>query len=234
MSVGVECLLWLAVFRAAGPGEKIAGFSESSYLAYALWAPFIGRITSNWMYEFRMAEEIENGTINSLLVRPFSFFEYYLSQLLGYKIITTLVSLMNPLAFAYVFQWPFDISRLPLTLFLVIYYVLFLHVMSFGISTVAFRLTKTHSLTMAKNLALWCLSGELFPLDLFPPAIKSIVVSLPFSNAVFIPVGYLTGRLESDAILNGFASITAGILVLLPITIWSWKSGLKNYSGTGA
>ena len=98
----IELLLWIAVFRSIS-GNEIAGFSRENYLAYALWGAFVSRITSNWMYEFRMIEDIESGSINGLLVRPASFFEYYLSQFLGYKILTTAVSLVFPIFAAWLF-----------------------------------------------------------------------------------------------------------------------------------
>ncbi|MGZ3685036.1 MAG: hypothetical protein ACXVCI_14340 [Bdellovibrionota bacterium] len=97
MSALIEILLWFAVFRSVG-GREIAGFSRENYLAYAIWASFVARITSNWMYEFRMIDDVESGSVNTLLARPVSFFEYYLSQFMGYKVITSVFSLIFPLA----------------------------------------------------------------------------------------------------------------------------------------
>ena len=69
------------------------------------------------------------------------------------------------------------------------------------------------------NLAVFCLSisgvaagstaqitmltGELFPLDLVPQPFRDIVLALPFANAVFLPVGYLTGRVELAQVGHG-------------------------------
>lgn len=75
----IELTLWLAVFKSSGQ-TLINGFPFEAYVGYAVWAAFVGRVTSTWMYEFRMMEEIDSGSINSSLVRPMSFFEYYLSQ----------------------------------------------------------------------------------------------------------------------------------------------------------
>lgn len=204
------------------------------YLAYALWAPFVARITSNWMYEFRMIEEIESGSLNSLLVRPMSFFEYYLSQLMGYKIVTTLISLLVPILVGYLFSLPVNVSRLPLAFALIIYYVLFIYLLSFIVSTIAFHLTKIHSMTVAKNLALWLFSGELVPLDLIPKPYQEIFINLPFASAVYLPVGYITGRLDQAALLHGFQSTTLGLVVGGAVAFGLWKWGLRKYVGTGA
>lgn len=65
----VEIVLWMAIFKGSG-ATLISGYAQESYLAYALWATFVTRITTNWMYEFKMISEIEEGTINGVLVRP--------------------------------------------------------------------------------------------------------------------------------------------------------------------
>ncbi len=186
------------------------------------------------MYESRMIEEVELGTINGLLVRPMSFFEYYLSQLLGYKLITTVSSFFVPLALVAWMDLPTDLSRLPLALLLIVYYLFLVHTMSFLVSTVAFQLNRVHSLTVAKNLGLWLFTGELFPLDILPEPYKSFLIQLPFANAVYIPVGYITGRFNEDLLIQGFISNTVGLVFFGSAAALMWKWGVSKYSGTGA
>jgi ABC-2 type transport system permease protein len=233
VSAVIELTLWYAVFRLAAT-QLFGGYPLENYLAYALWAPFVARITSNWMYEFRMTAEIEFGTINGLLVRPISFFECYLSQLLGYKVVTTAISLVVPISVCLFLDLPIFFSRVPIALTLIIYYVIFIYLLSFIITTIAFHLTKTHSLTVAKNLGLWILSGELVPLDLLPEPYRTWILHLPFANAVYIPVGYLTGRVPESLLWQGFYSTTLGLIVLGAASFFLWKVGLRKYVGTGA
>ncbi len=167
LTTGIEMLLWFAIFVGAGTSE-IAGFGREYYLSYALWAAFFARICTSWMYEFRMIQEIDSGSINSLLTRPMTFYEYYFSQLMGYKLITTIVSMMIPLAAIFIFKLPTKLERLPLAFALEFYYLILVHSISFVIASSAFYLNKVYSLTGAKNLALWLFTGELFPLDLMP------------------------------------------------------------------
>lgn len=229
----IEMLLWFAVFKGAGV-QSINGFGQEAYLSYALWGAFFARIAASWMYEFKMITEIESGTINSLLVRPVSFYEYYLSQLMGYKVMTTTVSLIVPIIAVMFFDLPTQLQRLPLAALLVLWYLVFVHSISFVISCFAFWFNKIHSFTVAKNLALWILTGELFPLDLMPAATQKVLMALPFSAGVYLPVGYLTGRVDLTQVLNGFVSVTIGIIVMNFIGALLWRQGLKGYSGTGA
>ncbi len=233
MTTGIEILLWVAVFKGAKTAS-IAGFSEANYLSYALWSAFFARISTSWMYEFKMVEEVSSGSINSIIVRPMSFYEYYLSQLMGYKIVTTVISLIIPIIAVSIFYLPSDLTRLPLATLLCFYYLFLVHSISFIISTMAFHFTKISSLTVAKNLFMWILMGELFPLDLLPEPYKTWVISLPFASGTFTPVAYITGRVGIETVYLGFVSVTIGLIVLNLIGAYLWRKGLNSYVGTGA
>ncbi len=229
----VEITLWLAFFASTGT-STLVGFSRESYLAYALWAAFISRVSTSWMYESLMIEDVETGNINSILVRPITFFEYYLGQLMGYKVLTTSISLLAPIAVCLFMDLPVELLRLPIALALVFYYLILVHLVSIVIASLGFFFTRIHHLTVAKNITLWMLTGEFFPLDIAPEPFKSILIALPFSSATFRPVGYMTGRVPLASIFEGFISVTCGILVVAPIAMWMWNAGRRRYSGTGA
>jgi ABC-2 type transport system permease protein len=228
-----EVALWTAIFRGGGV-ETLNGFTREYYLAYALWAAFFARIAANWMYEMRMIDEIDSGTVNSILVRPISFFEFYLGQFMGYKILTSLISLLVPILICLFIDSSTHLARLPIAFLLATYYLVLAHLMSSIVSSFAFFFNRIHALTVTKNFILWFLVGELFPLDLLPIRFRSLIIALPFSSGVFIPVGYLTGRVPLKMVGQGFISITLGILFFTPIYLLLWNQGRKKYSGTGA
>lgn len=229
----IEVTIWGAIIRSTG-GNTLAGFSRESYIAYALWAAFFSRIGANWMYEFRMIEEIDSGSVNSVLARPISFYEYYLSQFMGYKIATSLISLTVPIAITFFIAGPTQIDRLPIACVLQFFYLILVHTISFSVASLGFFLNRVHGFTVAKNIGLSMLTGELFPLDLVPEPYRHWILSLPFSNSVYIPVGYLTGRLEIDAVKRGLFSILISIAFVAIVSHFLWQAGRRRYSGTGA
>lgn len=233
VTVGIEVLLWVAIFKTA-ENAMIGGFGRESYLAYAVWAPFLGRIAISWMYESMMVEEVVSGSINTILSRPISFFEYYLSQTVGYKVITTLFSMTVPLAASWYFNLPVIYERLPLALLLVVYYVFLVHTMSFIISTLGFYLTRVRSFTLLKNLTLLLLGGELVPIDLMPPVLADVLLKLPFSSGVYIPLAYITGRGSESLISLGFFNVTWALLLGGCVSYILWTRGVRQYTGTGA
>jgi ABC-2 type transport system permease protein len=229
----VEVSLWQAIFTVTGRGA-IAGYSRESYLAYALWAAFFARIAANWMFEFRMIDEIDTGNINSILARPISFYEYYLGQYLGYKSLTGLMSLVVPVVVMAIISSHPRLERLPLALLLALYYVILGHTISFTVASLGFFFNRVHALSVAKNITLGIVCGELFPLDLVPEPFRGWLLAMPFSSGVFLPVGYLTGRVDAAAMGKGFLSVTAGLVVFGALAFVTWNAGRRRYVGTGA
>lgn len=229
----IEVTLWMAILTGISGGQ-LGGYGREYYLAYAMWANFMGRISTNWMYEFTMLDDVDSGRLNAILMRPISFYEFYLSQFMGYKLTVAVLSLWIPSVVCLLLNAPFHPERLPLMFALVIFYLVFTHTLSFCVACMAFYMNRAHSLTGMKNLAIWVLAGELVPLDLYPEPLKSLLINSPFAAGVYLPVGYLTGRVDTQMMLNGFSSVAIGLVVVGTIAFALWKSGVRNYAGTGA
>jgi len=232
LSAGIEVAMWAGIM--GGLGRALGGFGREYYLAYALWATFVGRVTGNWTYEFMMLDDIDSGRINAILVRPISFYEFYLSQFMGYKAVVALTSLVVPVASCLYFDLPFIPSRVPLTVLLIAVFLLFTHTLSFTVAGLAFFMTRAQSLTAIKNMAIWTLAGELIPLDLYPGALREWLMWSPFSAGVYVPVGYLTGRIDTARVVQSLGSIAMWGLVFAVISTVIWRRGVRHYVGTGA
>ena len=153
---------------------------------------------------------------------------------MGYKILTTLLSLLVPLGVSLYFRLPVQYDKIPLALLLVFFYLFLLHTMSFIISAIAFFITKVRSFTLIKNLSLFLLAGELVPFDLMPETLKNVLTALPFSSGVYIPVAYITGRVGIDVVWGGFFSVFISLILFSIAGQWLWRRGLVEYTGTGA
>lgn len=233
LSTAIEVILWVALLKGMGM-TTLGGFGREYYLAYALWATFVGRVTTNWMYEFNMLEQIDTGRINSILTRPISFYEFYLSQFLGYKAACTVVSFVLPVLACWMFEAPMQLERLPLVMLMLAYYLIFVHTLSFCIACLAFYLNRAYSFTPMKNMMIWVLAGELVPLDLYPEPFRTWLLNSPFAAGVYYPVGYITGRIDTPFFLHSFVTITGGMVVISAVAYAMWTRGVREYTGTGA
>lgn len=233
ITASVETTIWYAIMGSMS-GATLGGFPRESYLAYAFWANFVGRVTINWMYEFTMLDEIDSGKVNAILMRPISFYEFFLSQFVGYKLLTATTSFIIPVIGCYWLDVPIHLERFPEMFLLILVYLVFVHTLSFSVACIAFFLNKAQSLTGIKNMIIWVMAGEMIPLDLYPEPFKSILIHFPFASGVYIPVGYITGRVSAELFWQSFVSIVVGIVVVGVGARLIWRMGLKSYTGTGA
>lgn len=228
----VEAAFWTGLIKASG-NQLLAGFPAPYYLGYFLWLALqLGSV--NWRFERAMIAEINTGAVNALLLRPSSFYEYHLGQLMGQKLITAVA--MTPIIFAIARMWnlPFHAERLPLALLMGFCYVLLLFSLHFAVAAMAFFFDHVYSLNNTKNMLIWFLTGELMPLDLLPSPIREWVIALPFSCGIYLPAAYLSGRISTDIFMQGFISLAIGGIFFGLLARFVWKQGLRRYSGTGA
>ncbi len=76
------------------------------------------------------------------------------------------------------------------------------------------------------------LSGMVAPLDVFPAAVRAVIVWTPFPYLIYFPANLFLGR-QTD-VWQGFVAIALWGLIFLTINRWLWKQGLRQYSGMGA
>lgn len=228
----IEAAFWIGCFQISGM-TRIGNFTESQYLTYLLWL-MLQLGGANWRFERVMIQDINSGAVNALLVRPGSFYEFQLGQFFSFKLTTLLVSIPLILSIAAWWGLPLSMERFLPALSMGICYLLFIHTLNVALASMAFFFDHVYSLNTTKNMILWFLTGELFPLDLLPLALSKWLILLPFSCGVYLPAAYISGRIDTSVFLSGFVSLAIGIAFLGVLTRWLWRKGLSSYGGTGA
>ena len=67
-----------------------------------------------------------------------------------------------------------------------------------------------------------------------PETLKNILTALPFSSGVYIPLAYITGRVNESLVISGFLSVGLSLFLFSFLAYFLWKKGLVQYTGTGA
>ncbi len=228
----IEAAFWVGIFHASGQAT-IGGYHLADYLAYLLW--FLTQFGSmNLRSERVIIEEVNSGAVNSILLRPTSYYEFQLGQFLGQKILKSILMIPVILTIAAWWDLPIHIDRLWPAMAMGYCYLIMLFTLNFCLASLSFFFENIFNINLTKNMVLWFLTGELIPLDLFPDHIRDILVRLPFAGGIYLPAGYLSGRVPLDQFLFGFVSIAAGTLVFGLVARIIWKQGLRHYTGTGA
>jgi ABC-2 type transport system permease protein len=192
-SIGMAILyyFWRAVY---GTTEVISGLTLNTTLTYILLAQVFRPMTDvDLIFEF--GYNLREGGIIHQLLRPVNFQAMYYAQSVG--VLGMQMVLQIPMALvATVFfglKWPTDIAVWAAFLVsaLLGYTALFFFV--YCVACLTFYTTEVWGLgVLFFGMSLF-LSGGLVPLAMMPDWLRSVVLAIPFSQALAVPINILTG-----------------------------------------
>ena len=191
IGMAIMVFFWRAVYNEA---NTIADLSMVQTLNYIMLA-FIFMPLTDLDVIWEMGNQLRDGTIAHQLLRPIDFQMMFYAQNLG-GLVTRLL-LQIPIALiATVFfglQWPSDIwtwGAFFISALLGYTVLFFFH---WFLSCLTFYTTEVWGLGVLVLGFTTFLSGALVPLTMMPDWMQSIVYSIPFAQAIAVPVNLLTG-----------------------------------------
>jgi ABC-2 type transport system permease protein len=96
----------------------------------------------------------------------------------------------------------------------------------------AFWLERAYAIEQFWFLFYLFLSGLIAPLEVFPPAVREVVMWTPFPYMIHFPASILIGLPVNVG--RGLLIMLDWIIIFWFLNRWLWRKGLKQYSGMGA
>src|SRR5476651_406075 len=197
--------LWNAVFA----GQKaFAGYTFTSMVAYFITLILIDTLTVPNEDDFQIAEDIRDGRINTLLLKPIDYRLYRFHLYAAARIVHAAFAVV-PLSIAmiwlgyYFTDLPWLIN-LPLALLATIGAALIQFFFCFTLAMIAFWILDIGSITFIIYSVEFLLGGHIFPVDAFPAWLQIVCMHLPFAYEIFFPAAILIGHVNEQAMLTGF------------------------------
>ncbi len=191
IAMAILFFFWRAVYSGT---ETIAGLSLSTTLTYILLTQIFRPLTDvDLIFEF--GYNLREGGIIHQLLRPINFQGMYFAQNLGALGMQMVLQIPMALVATFVFglQWPTSPAVWGAFLISAIlgYAALFFFV--YFVACLTFYTTEVWGLgVLFFGMSLF-LSGGLVPLALMPDWLRTIVLAIPFAQALAVPVNILTG-----------------------------------------
>lgn len=191
IAMAILYYFWRAVY---GGTEAIAGLTLNTTLTYILLAQVFRPLTDiDLIFEF--GYNLREGGIIHQLLRPINFQGMYYAQNLGALATQMLLQIPMALVATFVFglTWPTDplVWGAFLVSALLGFTALFYFV--YCVACLTFYTTEVWGLgVLFFGMSLF-LSGGLVPLAMMPDWLRSIVLAIPFAQALAVPVNILTG-----------------------------------------
>jgi ABC-2 type transport system permease protein len=192
-TIGMAILyfFWRAVY---GSTQVIAGLTLDTTLTYILLAQVFRPLTDvDLIFEF--GYNLREGGIIHQMLRPINFQAMYYAQNIGELGTQMLLQIPMALVATFVFglQWPSDLAVWAAFLVsaLLGYSALFFFV--YCVACFTFYTTEVWGLGVLFFGMSIFLSGGLVPLAMMPDWLRTVVLAIPFAQALAVPINILTG-----------------------------------------
>jgi len=236
LQIFVVFFLWDTIFYFQG--RELFGYDREKILTYVFGLIFVKAFVLSSRAQ-DVSGEISRGEIINHLLKPISYFKYWLTRDLSSKVLN-LVFAAGEFSFLYIIlKPPFYFQSNPL------YIVVFL------VSICAAILTYFLLLFIVDSIPFWApemgwgghflvtvilvefLSGSLFPLDILPITIQNVLNFTPFPYLIFFPLQVYLGKITGILLFKGLVISFAWILVMWYLMKRIWEKGLKAYQAYG-
>ncbi|MBA3881951.1 MAG: ABC-2 family transporter protein [Chthoniobacterales bacterium] len=227
--------LWRAIFNERGGGMQ--GYDYGSMIYYYLLMILVSNLVTPTEDEWQIAADIREGQINSFLTKPLSYLGYRFSIFLSGRLVYTVVTIV-PIALIFVYFREF--IRLPSSgvAYLCSFISLLMAAMiqffiTYSIAMMAFWILEISTIVFIVYSFEYFLGGQMFPVDIMPPAIQAVMKWLPFYYELFCPIAIFLERLKGAAMVEALGIQTAWLLATWGTARLMWKRGLGHYQAVG-
>jgi len=178
-------------------GAGVAGLSEHDAISYAWATQAMISIGGGWLISHEIGGSIRTGDVVTDLMRPWSFFLYWLSRSVGERLYNLLVRgsltyLIGVLYFGARVPGPADLIAFAASVALAL---LVSFSFSFIVQLSAFWLLDNTGVSLLANVVLTFFSGFIMPIAFFPPALAAVARALPFQAITGLPAQVLLGQI---------------------------------------
>lgn len=232
----ITFFLWSTIFSSSG--TVIFGYDRTKILTY-VFALMIVRAIVLSARAVDVSSDIAEGNLSNYLVKPVSYFRYWLTRDIASKALNFLFAAVEFTALFLILKPAFFLQNDP--------YVL----IAFSISIIIASLIYFCILFIISAVPFWApelgwgaqflvvivliefLSGSLFPIDVLPIGLQKIIMSSPFPYMIFFPVQVYLGKITGAAQIQGFVISFIWVVILYLFMKYIWNKGLKAYQAFG-
>ena len=191
ISMAILVYFWRAIYNDA---STISGLAENQTINYILLAFIFLPLTSNdLVWEF--GSNLREGTIIHHLLRPINFQGMNYAQMLGNLVMRLVLQLPMVVVAVLLFglRLPTDLTTWLAFLVSALLGFTVMFFFNWFLACFTFYTTEIWGLGVLIDGMTFFLSGSLVPLVMMPQWMRTVVLSIPFAQALAVPVGLLAG-----------------------------------------
>jgi ABC-2 type transport system permease protein len=227
--------LWRAIFHERGGG--LHGYDYGSMIYYYLLTLLVSNLVTPTEDEWQIAADIREGQINSFLTKPMSYLAYRFSIFLSARLVYTAVTL-PPIALIFLYfrhyiTLPDDAMTYVYTCISLLMAAFMQFFITYSLAMMAFWILEISTVVFIVYSFEYFLGGQMFPIDIMPPAVQLVMKWLPFYYELFCPIAIFMGRLQGAELAQALSIQASWLVVSWMAARFMWKRGLGHYQAVG-
>lgn len=227
--------LWTSIFSL----NKVAfGYSREQMIAYVFLVLIVSAFVTAAPSNDNVGGEISNGDLNGFLIKPIGYLRYWLTRDWSSKLLNISFAVVEIVVLWTLFRphialasnyWQFGLGIGLCIIAALLYFV----ITKIAISIAFWAPEDTWGFMFIIWVCMETLSGMVFPLDILPQSVLSILNLTPFPYLVYYPIAIMVGRLTLQETLRVICQAGLQLSIYYWLMSKVWKKGLKNYSAYG-
>jgi len=234
LRLGVSVILWSAAYAGVA---KIGGFGLDQTLTYFVTLILLQFFIGAFNEDYQISEDIRNGLINQFLTKPINYFLYRFSVFAAARMVSGALIVIPVVLFLPVLRgwltFPHEPWRIACAIPALTMAALIQFTIAYCFGLLTFWLLEIQGFVILSMAVETVLGGQVFPLDLMPPAIFHASRFLPFFYQMYFPAAILTGRVAFPMVVQGLGLQLAWVVVLLLIAEFLWRRCLRRHTAVG-
>lgn len=228
--------LWDTVF--SGSQAMIFGYDRSKMLTYVFGIIIVRALVLS-AKAMEVTSDITQGNLSNYLLKPLNYFKYWMTRDIASKFLNLSFAILEFTILFLILKPPFFVQTnlyVIATFLITIVIAIFLYFyILFITSSIAFWAPELGwgSHFLITLIIVEALSGSLFPVNILPAPIQSLLLATPFPYLIYFPVQVYLGNITGINLIYGIAIGTFWIIALLLSLNFIWGKGLKIYEAVG-
>ncbi|HXI01650.1 MAG TPA: ABC-2 family transporter protein [Candidatus Saccharimonadales bacterium] len=228
-------LIMLALWSAVARDAPVGRFGQREFVAYFLATFIVRQLTASWV-AWQMNFEVRQGTLSQRLLRPIHPMIVFAVENVAAQPLRLVVALPA----AVVWLWAVGSAQIPRDPVLLAAFAaavlggwIITFLASFAIGCLSFHTESSIKLMEVWMTLYFIFSGYMIPVELFPAPVRTLTDCLPFRYQIGLPVELITSAHDRAAALQMLGYQWIWVAVILALTLWIWRTGLRRFAAFG-
>ncbi len=236
MQIFLTYFIWSTVY--SDPAKQIFGYDRTKILTYVFGIMIVRALVLS-ARAMDVSNDVASGNLSNYLTKPVNYFKYWFTRDISSKVLNLIFATIEFILLFLVLKPPFlfqtNIAVILAFLVSIIFAVIIYFLILFLLSSIPFWIPEigwgSHFLVTV--VIVEALSGSLFPINILPQGLQSIILATPFPYLIYFPVEVYLGNISGWALFGGLMVAASWVGVLWIFLNVVWQKGLKVYQSFG-